>query len=90
MAISTRDSGGVVVSATSDPINPPHYRDLDPQPWDVVDAWELDYFSASALAYIARAGRKDPKKYAEDLRKAIAFLEKGASLFDVRMNRTPQ
>src|SRR5688572_5960167 len=43
-----------VVPVVPDPINPPHYQNLTPEPIDVIDSWGLskDYYLASALAYI--------------------------------------
>lgn len=63
-------------SATADAINPEHYSGLSPQPIEVIRSWglEKDFYRASALTYIARAGRKGEGKYEEDLRKAIRFL----------------
>jgi len=59
---------------TGDPINPDHYKLLSPEPWDVISAWNLDYWRASALEYIARAGRKDSAEL--DIRKAINYLNR--------------
>ena len=50
-----------------------HYQKLDPAPWDVIVAWNLDYLAGTALKYIARW---EDKGGIEDLRKAIHFLEK--------------
>lgn len=36
----------------------------------VIEAWDLDFHLGNAVKYIMRAGRKDPSKSAEDLRKA--------------------
>lgn len=53
-----------------------HYTEVKIQYWDVVDAWGLDedHYRATALKYLYRAGRKG--SYAEDLKKAIHYLEK--------------
>lgn len=56
-----------------DPISPEHYARLDPEPIDVIRAWGLDYCRGCAVKYIARAGHKGDA--AEDLRKAIRYLE---------------
>ncbi len=60
----------------SNPINPSHYKSLDPEPIVVVENWNLDYPKATALVYIARAGRKEGSTEAEDLGKAIWFLQR--------------
>jgi hypothetical protein len=54
---------------------PPHYTRLQPEPIDVIAQWGLNFNRGSALKYIVRAGHKDPTKEAEDLRKAITYLE---------------
>lgn len=41
----------------------------------VVDAWGLDYRLGNATKYIIRAGRKNPKKTIEDLKKAIFYIQ---------------
>lgn len=67
--------------------NPAHYtegRKYDP--WDVFIDWKLDYLTATAAGYIARAGRKQyaglTMKQSEetDLMKAIECLEKKLSV----------
>ncbi|MBQ8372711.1 MAG: DUF2829 domain-containing protein [Candidatus Methanomethylophilaceae archaeon] len=67
--------------------NPSHYtegRKFDP--WDVFIDWKLDYLTATAAGYIARAGRKQyagmTMKQSEeaDLMKAIECLEKKLSV----------
>lgn len=51
-----------------------HYKQFkDLQPWDVVVAWNLGYLDGTALKYIAR--HRDKGK-AEDIKKAIHFLQK--------------
>jgi hypothetical protein len=62
-----------------------HYRRLEPQPWDVVHAWGLDFFLGNVVKCVARAGRKgDP---VEDLKKAKHYLEKKITL--LRMAQEP-
>lgn len=41
----------------------------------VIDAWELDFCLGNAVKYISRAGKKDPEKRIEDLRKAIWYIQ---------------
>ncbi|OII61160.1 hypothetical protein BJP40_06435 [Streptomyces sp. CC53] len=69
-------------AASSPETAPEHYRGKGMEPWDVVDAFGLDYYRGSALKYILRAGRKGPA--AEDLRKAIHFLRKALELEENR------
>jgi hypothetical protein len=41
----------------------------------VIDAWELGFSLGNTVKYISRAGKKDPNKELEDLRKAKWYLE---------------
>lgn len=41
----------------------------------VIDAWELGFSLGNTVKYISRAGKKDPKKELEDLKKALWYLE---------------
>ncbi|NIV93781.1 DUF3310 domain-containing protein [candidate division KSB1 bacterium] len=59
----------------SDQINPSHYSRLNPQPYEVIKAWELNYFLGSAIKYIARAGHKEGASEETDLKKAIRHIE---------------
>ena len=70
-----------------DPISPDHYARLDPEPIDVIEAWGLGYHMGNALKYIARAGRKDRTRYAEDLRKAAWYLTREAARWDSKTTR---
>ena len=54
-----------------DATNPAHYAILDPQPWDVITAWNLGYLDGSVIKYISRWRNKNGL---EDLKKARAFL----------------
>lgn len=56
-----------------------HYESLTPEPFEVIDAWGLDFYRASALKYIARAGRKPGVDAATDLRKAAHYLTEAAN-----------
>ena len=54
------------------------------EPWDVIVDWELDYLTGSAVKYLSRAGRKDQNKEVEDLRKAVAYIEKRIEVLESR------
>lgn len=41
----------------------------------VIDAWGLGFCLGNAIKYISRAGKKDPEKRIEDLRKAIWYIQ---------------
>ncbi len=68
---------GSLDAAAPDPVHPPHYTGLSPQPIEVIEAWGLGYCLANAVKYISRAGRKGPA--VDDLRKAIWHLEREIS-----------
>lgn len=55
-----------------------HYGDTNISPFQVIDDWGLDFYRASALKYIKRAGRKEGAKRSEDLRKAEHYLREAA------------
>jgi len=57
-----------------------HYRNLTPQPWDVITAWSLGYFDGNVVKYVARFRNKDG---IEDLEKAKHYLDK---LIEVEKN----
>lgn len=52
----------------------PNHYNLDPEPIDVIKAWDLDFCLGNVLKYIARAGKKDGESKEKDLRKAIHYL----------------
>lgn len=58
----------------SDPINPSHYQGFS-NGAQVIDITEnLPYNAGNAIKYLARAGRKDPTKHAEDLKKSAWYV----------------
>lgn len=63
------------VASAQDPVDPDHYKLLSPEPRDVVRSWGLNFNLGNVVKYAARAGRKDPTKYVEDLKKARSYLE---------------
>lgn len=48
-----------------------HYTKLKIQPWQVIDAWGLDFYLGNVVKYIAR----DKGNRLEDLKKALHYLE---------------
>lgn len=56
--------------------HPPHYANLDPEPIDVIESWELGFHRGQVVKYVARAGKKDPAKTVEDLKKARFYLNR--------------
>lgn len=64
------------MSELNDPVNhPAHYTAY--KGVEVIDLTEqLNFNRGNAVKYIARAGLKDPAKEAEDLQKAIFYLNR--------------
>lgn len=48
----------------------------------VIEAWELDFHLGNAVKYISRAGKKDPSKELEDLRKAEWYLSRRITILE--------
>lgn len=60
--------------------HPSHYGGED-NPYEVIkvcEAWGLDKdaYLFNVVKYVARAGKKDPQKELEDLKKAVFYLER--------------
>lgn len=51
-----------------------HYLQRAIQPWDIIEAYGLDYWEGNAIKYLLR--RKPGTDRAQDLRKAIHYLER--------------
>jgi hypothetical protein len=50
----------------------------------VLEEWGLDkdFYLGNVIKYVARAGKKDPAKYKEDLQKAVVYLQKRIESLD--------
>ena len=60
--------------------NPSHYGGAE-NVYEVIkvcEAWELDKdaYLFNVVKYVARAGKKDPQKELEDLKKALFYLDR--------------
>ena len=63
--------------------HPAHYGgDTAYEAIKVIEAWGLCFHTGNAVKYIARAGKKDPSREVEDLRKAIWYLEQKVSALE--------
>lgn len=51
-----------------------YYNEHDLQPVHAADAWNLDRYLFTAVAYLARAGKKEGAAYEDDVLKALWFL----------------
>lgn len=63
--------------------HPSHYTSGNIEVIDFIEDQKLDYHLGNALKYIARAGKKDPNKTVEDLKKAIWYIEREIMLLTV-------
>jgi hypothetical protein len=56
--------------------HPDHYlKDTGHEVIDVIRAWKLNFELGNSIKYIARAGKKNPEKYIEDLQKAMWYIK---------------
>jgi len=58
--------------------NPDHYGGAS-NPYEaikVIENWNLDFHLGNTVKYISRAGKKDPTKEIEDLKKALFYLDR--------------
>jgi hypothetical protein len=58
--------------------NPDHYGGVD-NPYEaikVIENWSLDFHLGNTVKYISRAGKKNPDKEIEDLKKAMFYLDR--------------
>ena len=62
----------------SEQVNHPQHYGGSENPYEaikVIDAWDLGFSLGNTVKYISRAGKKDPTKEIEDLKKALFYLE---------------
>jgi hypothetical protein len=72
-----KDSGNVIGDNVH---HPPHYNQGKIEVIEFIEDKELGFHLGNAVKYIARAGRKDPAKYVEDLEKAIWYIRRRIEL----------
>ena len=74
--------------------SPEHYGGAN-NPYEaikVIDAWDLDFHLGNAVKYISRAGKKDPMKEIEDLKKAEFYIKHKIELLQeeqIRLSPSP-
>lgn len=68
--------------------HPNHYGGKDNiyEAIKVIDAWELGFSLGNTVKYISRAGRKNPDKELEDLKKAKWYLDHHIKNLEIRLN----
>lgn len=66
-----------IINDKSDAVNSPsHYADGKIEVIDFIEDKKLGFCLGNAVKYIARAGKKDPTKEVEDLKKARWYIER--------------
>ena len=64
-------------SAFEEKVNhPSHYNAGRIEVIDFIEDQNLNFNLGNAVKYISRAGKKDPKKFREDLEKAVWYLNR--------------
>jgi hypothetical protein len=72
----------------SDAVNKPsHYNSGKFEAIDVIEDWNLGFNLGNTVKYISRAGKKDPNKHLEDLKKARWYLDR--EIANQEKNQTP-
>jgi hypothetical protein len=58
--------------------NPEHYGGATNiyEAIKVIEDWDLDFHLGNTVKYISRAGKKNPEKELEDLKKAAWYLQR--------------
>lgn len=56
--------------------HPEHYSPGTYETINVIEAWGLGFCLGNCIKYISRAGKKDPNKKLEDLKKARWYLDR--------------
>lgn len=68
--------------------HPNHYGGKDNvyEAIKVIDEWNLGFSLGNTIKYISRAGKKDPNKELEDLKKALWFLKHHIEVLENKLN----
>jgi len=56
--------------------HPAHYNQGKFEVIEIIEDQQLGFHLGNAIKYICRAGKKDPSKEIEDLKKAIWYIER--------------
>ena len=62
---------------------PSHYADTKIEVIDYIEDKKFGYHLGNAIKYISRAGKKDPTKMVEDLKKAEWYIERYIQLIEM-------
>lgn len=66
--------------------HPSHYTDGKIEVINFIEDKKLNYHRGNVVKYIARAGKKDPAKELEDLKKARWYLDREIKNMEVEEN----
>ena len=62
--------------------HPSHYNSGKIEVIEAIEDWDLNFHLGNSVKYIARAGKKDPGKVIEDLKKAAWYLKRKIELLE--------
>ena len=68
--------------------HPSHYTYGKIEVIDAIEAWGLNFHRGNAVKYIARAGKKDPTKEIEDLKKAEWYIHREIQRLEKNREKT--
>ncbi len=69
--------------------HPSHYNTGKFEVIEIIEDQQLGFHLGNAVKYLCRAGRKDPSKTVEDLRKAIWYVERFIEIYQSTNPRRP-
>ena len=69
--------------------HPSHYNSGKIEVIEAIEDWGMDYHRGNAIKYIARAGKKDPDTFLEDLEKAVWYLKRKIEIESEKDPRRP-
>ena len=69
--------------------HPTHYggKDNKYEVIKVIDEWNLGFSLGNTVKYISRAGKKDPNKELEDLKKGLWYLQHYIEVLENKLNK---
>jgi len=70
--------------------HPSHYNSGKIEVIKAIEDWKLGFHLGNSVKYVARAGKKDPNKTVQDLKKAIWYINRKIELLEAEAeNRDP-
>ena len=65
-----------IENETKDQVNPSHYKQGNIEVIDFIEDQKLGFNLGNVIKYVCRAGKKNPEKILEDLRKAVYYINR--------------